>query len=51
MEETRAALAARGERLGQLSEKTADLADSAAGFAELAKQLADKERSKTKWFR
>jgi hypothetical protein len=50
MDETRAALAARGERLSQLQEQTADLAESAAGFAELAKQLADKEKGKTKWF-
>lgn len=50
MEETRAALAARGERLSQLQEQTADLAESAAGFAELAKQLADKEKGKGKWF-
>ncbi|KAF6257112.1 hypothetical protein COO60DRAFT_1640212 [Scenedesmus sp. NREL 46B-D3] len=50
MDETRAALAARGERLSQLQDQTADLAESAAGFAELAKQLADKEKGKTKWF-
>ncbi|KAF8064591.1 hypothetical protein HT031_003392 [Scenedesmus sp. PABB004] len=50
LEETRAALAERGQRLGQLQDQTADLADSAAGFAELAKQLADKERGRGNWF-
>lgn len=50
MDENRKALAERGERLAMLQEQTADLAESAAGFAELAKQLADKEKGKTKWF-
>lgn len=49
LEDGRRALVERGERLSQLQAQTADLADSAAGFAQLARQLADKERGRSGW--
>jgi hypothetical protein len=52
MAETRSALAERGEKLRALHDKGSDLEESAATFAELAKQLAERERAKAggKWF-
>jgi hypothetical protein len=53
MEANRQALAERGERLGQLQDQTADLAESAADFAALARQLAEKQKGKVqpgRWF-
>jgi hypothetical protein len=49
MNETRAALAERGERLGRLQDKTAAMEEEAAGFAAMAKQLRDREANR-KWF-
>ena len=40
----------RGERLRAMQDKSAAMSDDAAGFAELAKQLADRERGRAKWF-
>lgn len=50
MAENRAALAERGEKLQQLQAKGADLEESAAAFAALAKQLAEKEKQTGRWF-
>lgn len=41
MEQNRAMLAERGERLQQLDERTAAMQNDAEDFASLAKQLAD----------
>jgi hypothetical protein len=50
MAETRSALAERGEKLRALQDKGSDLEESAATFAELAKQMAERERAKAKFF-
>ncbi|GAX80417.1 hypothetical protein CEUSTIGMA_g7856.t1 [Chlamydomonas eustigma] len=42
--ETRRKLEERGQKLKQLDERASDLENSAAGFAELAKQLKDKQK-------
>lgn len=49
MADTKAALAERGEKLQQLQDKGADLEESAAAFAAMAKQLAAKEKP-GRWF-
>ncbi|GIL71386.1 hypothetical protein Vretifemale_1949 [Volvox reticuliferus] len=49
MEQNRGKLAERGEKLRQLNDKAADLENSAAGFAEMARQLAERERNKKWW--
>lgn len=50
MEQNRMLLGQRGEKLSRLQEATGDLADTAAGFAEMAKKLAEQEKQKTRWF-
>lgn len=50
MADNRAALAQRGEKLEQLQDKGADLEESAAAFAAMAKELAAKEKSAGRWF-
>jgi hypothetical protein len=47
--ETRAKLHERGEKLSKLDEKAGDMENDAAGFAELARQLAEKQRNKKWW--
>jgi hypothetical protein len=47
--ETRSKLIERGERLRQLDEKAADVHNEAAGFADLAKQLAEAQRNRKWW--
>eukprot|EP00884_Botryococcus_braunii_P015587 jgi/Botrbrau1/2711/Bobra.0203s0053.1 len=49
MNETRAALAERGERLSRLQDKTSAMEEDAASFAAMAKQIRDREASR-KWF-
>lgn len=49
MEQNRAMLAERGERLRQLDEKTAAMSNDAEDFASLAKKLADQQAAK-KWY-
>ena len=40
-----------GEKLRQLDDKAADLHESAAGFAEMARQLKEKQQMKApKWW-
>jgi hypothetical protein len=48
--DTRAALGERGEQLRQLEARGADLEAAAENFAEMAKQLAEREKAKAKWF-
>jgi hypothetical protein len=43
-------LGQRGEKLSRMQEATGDLAETAAGFAEMAKKLAEQEKSKARWF-
>lgn len=50
MEQNRMLLGQRGEKLSRLQEATGDLAESAAGFAEMARKLAEQEKQKTRWF-
>jgi hypothetical protein len=50
MEQNRMLLGQRGEKLSRLQEATGDLAETAAGFAEMAKKLAEQEKQKTRWF-
>ncbi len=50
MAENRARLEERGEKLRQLQDKGSDLEESAMNFAAMAKQLAEQERRKAKWF-
>ncbi|KAG2484013.1 hypothetical protein HYH03_017180 [Edaphochlamys debaryana] len=49
MEQNKSKLEERGERLRRLDDKAADLEASAQGFAEMARQLADRERNKKWW--
>lgn len=49
MEQNRNKLAERGEKLGRLNDKAADLEASAQGFADMARQLAERERNKKWW--
>ncbi len=48
MAENRRKLEERGERLSALQDKGADLADSAAGFVQLARELAGKEQQRAR---
>jgi hypothetical protein len=48
MDETRDRVALRGEKLSQAQERTAQLADSARSFADVAAKL--KEQNKSSWF-
>ena len=49
--ETRQALAERGEKLRQLQDKTAALEEGAMGFADMAKQLRQAQEKKAgKWW-
>jgi hypothetical protein len=50
MSENREMLAQRGEKLGRLQDQTFDLAETAADFASMARQLAGQEKSKACWF-
>ncbi len=47
--EARSKLHERGERLAKLDERAGDMQNEAAGFAELAKQLADQQRNRKWW--
>ncbi|KAG2431284.1 hypothetical protein HYH02_013415 [Chlamydomonas schloesseri] len=49
MEQNRNKLAERGEKLNRLNDKAADLEASAQGFADMARQLAERERNKKWW--
>ena len=49
MDALRVGLQGRGERLGNLADKTAELADSSAQFAELAKQLNQQYSGRGFW--
>lgn len=49
MQDARAKLAERGERLHKMDEDSQALENEAAGFAELAKQLAEKEKNRKWW--
>ena len=49
MEQNRAMLAERGERLQQLDEKTAAMANDAEDFASMAKRLADMQANRKWW--
>ena len=42
-------LAERGEKLNQISDKTAELENDAADFMTMAKKLAEREKNK-KWY-
>lgn len=48
-QDTREALAERGEKLSQLQDKTAALEESAMSFAEMAKKLAAQQANKKWW--
>lgn len=49
MDENMSKLHERGERLRNLDQKAADLESSAMGFADMARQLAERERNKKWW--
>lgn len=44
MEENKARIQERGERLSRVEQKTAEMESEAANFADLAKQLAEQQR-------
>ena len=47
--ENRARLEERGEKLGQLSDKTENMANSAKDFASMARAIRDKEANRKWW--
>jgi hypothetical protein len=47
--ETRNKLIERGEKLKQLDEKASEVHNEAAGFADLARQLAEQQRNRKWW--
>lgn len=49
MEQNRAMLAERGERLRALDERSAAMSNDAEDFASLAKKLADQEANRKWW--
>jgi syntaxin-binding protein 5 len=49
MEQNRAMLAERGERLQNLDERTAAMSEDAGDFASMAKQLADMQANRKWW--
>lgn len=49
VEQTRNALVERGEKIRRLDDKAEDLHEGAAGFADLAKQLAEAQRGRKWW--
>ena len=49
MAENMKKLAERGEKLNQISDKTAELENDAADFMTMAKKLAEREKNK-KWY-